>query len=106
MKIQSELYRNIQKDSYNETIRNKTDIHEVLAEFGTQETGVFDKDKLDKATQFLDYCYNDLDFFQKKRIKEEHLPEPLRYGEYTIQNPAPPNIFRTMGVDSLCSPKW
>ena len=95
--MEAELRAQLTKEGY---------IHEVLAEFGTQETGVFDKDKLDKATQFLDYCYNDLDFFQKKRIKEEHSPEPLRYGEYTIQNPAPPNIFRTMGVDSLCSPKW
>lgn len=74
-------------------------VHEVLAEFGTQEKGVFDKDKLDKATKFLDYCYDDLTFFQKQKIQEEHLLEPLRYGEYTIQNPAPRNIFRTMGVD-------
>ena len=74
-------------------------VHEVLAEFGTQETGVFDKDKLDAATKFLDYAYNPLDYFQQKLIQEENKPQPIMYGEYTFSHPAPTNIFRTMGVD-------
>ena len=34
-------------------------VHEVLAEFGTQEAGVFPKDKLDKAITFEYYAYNE-----------------------------------------------
>lgn len=73
-------------------------VHEVMAEFGTQETGVFDKNKLDAAKSFLDYAYNELDFFQKNNIKEKGLPEPLMYN-FDKYNPPPRNIFRTMGVD-------
>lgn len=74
-------------------------VHEVLAEFGTQEAGVFDKDKLDASQKVLDYAYMELDFFQKKKLQEEGKPEPLMYDGYTITNKAPRNIFRTMGVD-------
>ena len=73
-------------------------VHEVLAEFGTQETGVFDKDKIDAAMQVLDYAYNDLDFFQQKKIIEENRQQPLML-QYNKSFKAPANIFRTMGVD-------
>ena len=72
-------------------------VHEVLAEFGSQELGVFDKQKLDKAIHILDYAYNPLDYYQEKRCKEENRwPLELFYDAY---NTAPPNVFRTMGVD-------
>lgn len=81
-------------------------VHEVLAEFGTQEKGVFDKDKLDAATKYFDYAYMELDFFQKKKLQEENKPEPLMFDGYTRERKAPANIFRTMGVFiSLCSPE-
>lgn len=71
--------------------------HEVMAEFGAQDTGVFDKDKLDKAIQMLDYAYAPLDYYQEKKAEEKgRYPQMLLYDMY---NPAPPNIFRTMGVD-------
>ena len=73
-------------------------VHEVLAEFGTQETGVFDKDKLDQAKNFYNYAYNELDYFQKKALQEKGEEPPVMY-MYNKANPAPPNIFRTMGVD-------
>ena len=73
-------------------------VHEVLAEFGTQETGVFDKDKIDAAMQVLDYAYNELDFFQQKKIIEENREQPLMY-MYNKSFKAPANVFRTMGVD-------
>ncbi len=73
-------------------------VHEVLAEFGTQETGVFDKDKIDAAMQVLDYAYNDLDFFQQKKIIEENRDQPLML-QYSKSFKAPANLFRTMGVD-------
>ena len=72
-------------------------VHEVLAEFGTQQAGVFDKDKLDASTKVYNYAYNELDFFQQKKcIEEGNQPEMLIYN--TAFKP-PANTFRTMGVD-------
>ena len=72
-------------------------IHEVLAEFGTQETGVFPKDKLDAALKFENYAYNELEYEQRLRCEREGVwPEMLIYNK---SNPAPYNPFRTMGVD-------
>ncbi|MGL4877999.1 POTRA domain-containing protein [Paraclostridium dentum] len=73
-------------------------VHEVLAEFGTQEKGVFSKDKIDEAMKVLNYAYNDLDFFQIKKIREENQPEPEML-QYSKSNRPPRNVFRTMGVD-------
>ena len=72
-------------------------IHEVLAEFGTQEKGVFDKDALDRSTMVLNYAYNELDFFQRKKCIEESIsPQMLLFNK---SNKAYNNVFRTMGVD-------
>ena len=72
-------------------------VHEVMAEFGAQDTGVFDKEKLDVAMQIYDYAYNPLDYYQEIRCKQNNsYPEMFLYDLY---NPAPPNIFRTVGVD-------
>lgn len=72
-------------------------VHEVLAEFGTQETGVFDKDALDRAIKFLDYAYNPLDFFQEEKCqKDNKFPEMHLYD--SVNRPHS-NPFRTMGVD-------
>ena len=80
-------------------------IHEIMAEFGTQDTGVFNKDKVDAAMTYHDYFYNDLSFIQRERLKllakDPHasVPENLNYpkGER-----APINPFRCMGVEK-CS---
>lgn len=72
-------------------------VHEVLAEFGTQEAGVFDKTKLDEAMKKENYAYNELDYYQINECKESNQwPEMLMYNK---SYKAPPNIFRTMGVD-------
>ena len=72
-------------------------VHEVLAEFGTQETGVFDKNKLDEAQKILDYAYNPLDYFQEKKCIENGTSPEMHM--YSKEFKAPRNIFRTMGVD-------
>lgn len=72
-------------------------VHEVLAEFGTQEKGVFPKDKLDEAMTFEYYAYNDLSYDQKIKVEREN-HYPMMY-DYSKSNPAPYNPFRTMGVD-------
>jgi replicative DNA helicase len=73
-------------------------VHEVEAEFGVQDTGVFNKDDLDRARTFYNYAYNPLDYYQENEIKHgnKKQPELLLYNEY---NPAPFNRFRTIGVD-------
>lgn len=76
-------------------------IHEVLAEFGTQEKGVFPKNKLDEAILIQNYAYNPLTYDQEiKCEREQDWPEMF---EYTKTNPAPFNPFRTMGVNLLPS---
>lgn len=72
-------------------------VHEVLAEFGTQEKGVFPKDKLDEAMTYEHYAYNELAYEQKIRCEREN-SWPMMY-DYSKSNPAPYNPFRTMGVD-------
>lgn len=72
-------------------------VHEVLAEFGTQEKGVFPKDKLDEAMNFEYYAYNELAYEQKIKCERED-SWPMIY-DYSKYNPAPYNPFRTMGVD-------
>lgn len=73
-------------------------IHEVLAEFGPQETGVFDKKKLDEAIKMDLYAYAELDYLQERALevpKENikfYIPQKGERGYY-------PNKYRTMGVD-------
>ena len=73
-------------------------VHEVEAEFGVQDTGVFNKDDLDRARTFYNYAYNPLDYYQENDIKNgiKQQPEMLLYDTY---NPAPFNRFRSMGID-------
>lgn len=73
-------------------------VHEVEAEFGVQDTGVFDKTSLDRARTFYNYAYNELDYYQENEVKNglKQQPEMLLYDIY---NPAPFNRFRTMGID-------
>ena len=72
-------------------------VHEVEAEFGVQDTGVFDKTQLDRARTFYNYAYNPLDYYQEQEIKKgtKEQPEMMLYDVY---NKAPFNRFRTMGI--------
>lgn len=72
-------------------------VHEILAEFGTQDTGVFDKVKLDRAMKIECYAYNPLDYYQERRLKESNTNVSMLL--YDKAHKAPPNPFRTMGVD-------
>lgn len=74
--------------------------HEVLAEFGEQETGVFDKTKLDEAMQFERYAYMPLTYSQQRIVDDNEWtvnmfipPSNMNIGTYK------PTPFRTMGVD-------
>jgi replicative DNA helicase len=72
-------------------------VHEIEAEFGTQDTGVFNKDKIDLATQHECYAYNELDYYQLERINKLQLTPHMYLYPKGVR--APMNPFRTMGVD-------
>lgn len=72
-------------------------LHEVMAEFGTEESGVFNKNKVDAAREFDNFAYEQLtqiqDFVRQKEgrgIPKYFMPTGRSY---------PKNIFRTMAVD-------
>lgn len=72
-------------------------IHEIMAEFGAQDTGVFNKDRIDGAMKFHDFYYNELSYIQDERLnRQEYKPENINYPKHTR---APYNPFRCMGVD-------
>lgn len=72
-------------------------VHEILAEFGTQDVGVFPKDKLDASINFEYYAYNELSYEQKSLCEYEE-KYPIIYNHNKLNKPKY-NPFRTMGVD-------
>ena len=73
--------------------------HEILAEFGEQETGVFTKEKVDAALTYYDYYYSPLSLSHQRLIaSEERTPDNLIVPEDYI-GIYKPNIWRTMGID-------
>lgn len=79
--------------------REFTDIqyeHEVLAEFGTEEAGVFNKDKVDAAMHKEYYAYTPLTILQERALEGDRHPTMYLYDE---EHHAPGNIFRCVGVD-------
>ena len=72
-------------------------IHEVLAEFGPQDTGVFNKSYLDAAMNFDNYAYNELTRAQEIRLERSGDQRPIMY--MPINGGYKRNIFRTIGVD-------
>lgn len=72
-------------------------IHEVLADFGPQDTGVFNKQDLDRAMNFDNYAYNELTRVQEYRLESTGAEPPVMY--LPVGGKFKRNIFRTMGVD-------
>ena len=70
--------------------------HEIMAEFGTEEAGVFPKDKVDSARNFEYYTYDELTDLQKKNLDGQPLPTSYIYDD---RRHAPANPFRCVGVD-------
>jgi hypothetical protein len=72
-------------------------IHEIMADFGTQDTGVFNKNKLDAAMLYECYAYNELTYLEKIRVNDLNIVPNMYL--YDKARPAPMHPFRTMGVD-------
>lgn len=71
-------------------------IHEVLAEFGPQDTGVFNKEDIDRARTFDNYAYNELSKVQEMQLARTGEEMPIMY--LPVNGKFKRNIFRTMGV--------
>lgn len=69
--------------------------HEVLAEFGTEEMGVFDKNALDEAREQLFYTYEPLTNLQIRRLGDGKKPLQFIFND---GDRAPQNMYRTVGV--------
>lgn len=76
-------------------------VHEILAEFGSEEMGVFNKDKVDAAMRYQYYAYTALDYYQEQRAKYEEEQSGRRPEMYLYDkdNPAPFNPLTCFGVD-------
>ena len=70
--------------------------HEVLAEFGTEEMGVFNKDALDLARRQLFYTYEPLNRIQERALEGKQ--KPLMF-IFDRDRRAPQSLIRTLGVD-------
>lgn len=78
-------------------------VHEIEANFGTQNAGVFDKSKVDAATTYKYYAYEELSFYQKANIEvlkkeDKHFKDPEMLF-YSLSKRPPSNLFRTVGID-------
>ena len=93
------LWSDVMEEEFRNTYDNNAYVHEVLAEFGVEEAGVFDKIKLEEATKIDNYTYFDRDKWKpvfpnldESNVKKIHeLPPGKKI--YT------PNVFRCVGVD-------
>ena len=71
-------------------------IHEVLADFGPQDTGVFNKDCVDASREIDNYTYAPLTQIQEFVRQKEGRDVPRNIAP--VGNRVPQNIFRTMAV--------
>ena len=80
------------------TLSDQGYVHEVEAEFGVQNTGVFNKDRVDFAKEIYNYSYQPLDYYQEAALKSGNMmmPDMLLYDK---KHHPPFNRFRTIGVD-------
>ena len=72
-------------------------IHEIIADFGPQDTGVFNKDCVDKAREIDNFTYSPLTQIQEFTRQKEGRDIPKNIAP--VGNRVPQNIFRTMAVD-------
>lgn len=73
-------------------------VHEIEANFGSQELGVYPKDKIDESQLVFNYAYNNLTYDQKIKVERKEMTAP-KIINYNMFNKAPLNPFRCMGVD-------
>lgn len=75
-------------------------IHEVLAEFGEETIGVFNKESVERAKNQYIYTYRELNTWEKDQFKKQgYDPNDIVYiPKYSKENPAPA-AYRIIGVD-------
>ncbi len=82
------------------TMTEQAYIHEVLAEFGEETVGVFNKEAIDRATTQYVYSYFELNAYQREEFKKKgfNLKDIVYFPTYSKSNPAPP-AYRVVGID-------
>lgn len=85
---------------YRATMTEQGYIHEVLAEFGEETVGVFNKAAVERAKTQYPYSYRELNSYEREQYKKQgfDLDKIVYFPEYTKKNPAPP-AHRIIGVD-------
>lgn len=81
---------------FKEQLSDQGYTHEIMAEFGVQQTGVFPKDKVDLACLHEVYAYEPLTILQKDRAAEQGIR--VKDYDYSRMKRAPMNPFRCFGV--------
>lgn len=84
------------EDRYRAELNASQYDHEIMAVFGTEESGVFDKNKLDAAMKREYYSYDILSETQRRNLDKSNMPIMHIYDE---GNRAPMTPFRCVGVD-------
>ena len=84
------------EDQFRAELNDSQYDHEILAIFGTEETGVFNKEKVDAARQQEYYAYTPLTQTQERSLEGGRRPVMHLYDE---SYRAPANPFRCVGVD-------
>lgn len=72
-------------------------LHEIMADFGEELSGVFDKKCIDRAITFDNYAYDPLTPSQLHVLEKSGKELPVMY--LPIGNKFKPNLFRVMGVN-------
>lgn len=91
------LYNEQMELEFRQTLTQVAYDHEVLALFGDEVNGVFDKNCLDKAIAFDNYAYDELDEAQLMQIENAGGDYPMMY--LPIAGKFKPNVFRCIGCD-------
>ncbi len=75
-------------------------IHEVMAEFGEETVGVFNKNAVENAKSQYLYSYRELNPYEKEQYVKQgvNLEDIVYFGPYSPSRPAPP-AYRIIGVD-------
>src|SRR5579875_1030146 len=75
-------------------------IHEVLAEFGEETVGVFNKDAVERAKSQYAYSYRELNAYEREQYQKQghKLDDIVYYGPYNTVKKAPP-AYRIVGCD-------
>lgn len=87
------------EEEFRATLSPSGYVHEVLAEFGAEDAGVFNKDKIDAASCIQCYAYQPLTTTQKYKVEQQQMAVENYIPPDNFEGVYRPTVLRTMGVD-------